>query len=197
MPGIRSEAIAGCVAEITSGESGAHLHRMSEYCRLLAIKAGLGLPEADRLKEAAPFHDIGKVGVPECILGKPGRLDDGEWEVVKRHAWIGYDMLRDSSVPAIKVGAIIALTHHEKWNGTGYPRGIGGRDIPLHGRIAAIADVFDSLTTERSYKAAWPPQRAVEHIRGERARHFDPELVDVFFENADRFIEIRRQSATI
>ena len=185
----------GTVAEARSKETSNHVHRVSEYSRLLAIQSGLGLAEAELILEASPFHDIGKVGIPDAILNKPGKLEADEWKVMQTHAELGYAMLSNSKTSVVKLGAIIALTHHEKWDGSGYPRGLAGNDIPLYGRITALADVFDALSCDRPYKKAWLLEEIQDYIRRERGRHFDPRLVDLFFENLGGFLDIQRQHA--
>lgn len=167
-------------AEFRDPETGAHIQRMAHYSRLIA--RAIGLPEADQeiVLLAAPLHDVGKLGTPDRILLKAGRLDAAEWEVMKQHAVIGYEILRESASPAIRAGAIIAWTHHERFDGSGYPRGLSGEAIPLYGRIVAIADVFDALTSERPYKERWSVDRAFAHLRTEAGRHFDPALLEAF-----------------
>ncbi len=176
-------------------ESGKHLFRVSEYARILAFKCGLGLTEANLVKEASRFHDIGERGVSGAILNKPGKLDPEEWEIMKSHAELGYQMLRGSNNPVIEAGSVIALTHHERWDGSGYPRGLSGNAIPLYGRIAALADVFDSLTSERPYKKAMPLEESCNYIYSERGKHFDPHLVTRFLESMESFFSIQRNFA--
>ena len=145
--------------------------------------------------EASPMHDIGKIGVPDGVLLKQGKLDPDEWERMKAHAAIGGAMLSGGRTPLILMAEAIALTHHEKWDGSGYPNGLRGEEIPLVGRIAAIADVFDALTSTRPYKRAWTVEEAVEEIRNQRGRHFDPRLVDVFLEALPALLAIRARLA--
>lgn len=177
-------------AEYRDPETGSHILRMAHYSRLIAVT--LGLPEEERqlIFEAAPMHDIGKVGIPDLILLKPGRLSPEEFEVMKRHAAIGHEILRDSSSTILDAAAMIALTHHEKFDGSGYPKGLAGSDIPLHGRIVAVADVFDALTSERPYKKAWDMDKAAEFVRDQAGLHFDPTCVDAFFLAWDQVREI-------
>lgn len=168
-------------AEYRDPETGSHILRMAHYSRLIAASLGLGGEEQQLIFEAAPMHDIGKVGIPDMILLKPGRLTPEEFEVMKNHATIGHEILHGSSSPKLKAAAAIALAHHEKWDGSGYPRGLAGKDIPLHGRIVAVADVFDALTSERPYKKAWELDKAADFLRGQSNSHFDPACVDAFF----------------
>jgi len=167
-------------AEYRDPETGAHVMRMAHYSRLIAARLGQPQEQQDLLLQAAPMHDIGKVGTPDHILLKPGRLTPEEMRVMRQHASIGYEILRDSTSPFLQLAATVALTHHEKFDGTGYPRGLAGEDIPLAGRIVAVADVFDALTSVRPYKPAWPLERALDFLRAQRASHFDPACVDAF-----------------
>ncbi|GAA4029395.1 HD-GYP domain-containing protein [Actimicrobium antarcticum] len=170
-------------AEYRDPETGAHLLRLSQYSRLIAANLGMGTAEQDLLGDAAPMHDIGKVGIPDNILLKPGRLDAEEMDIMRTHAKIGADILRGSTSPLLQVAAAIALTHHEKFDGSGYPHGLKGEQIPLYGRIIAVADVFDALTSARPYKPAWEIDRAVALIRDGSGSHFDPVCVDAFFQD--------------
>lgn len=167
-------------AEYRDPETGAHILRMSHYTRMIAANLGLPVAEQELLLDAAPMHDIGKVGTPDQILLKPGKLSPDEFEIMKQHAQIGYEILRDSVSPLLRAAATIALTHHEKFDGSGYPRGLAGQEIPLHGRIVAVADVFDALTSSRPYKLAWEFDRAVEFLKDASGKHFDPACVDAF-----------------
>ncbi|MBK8762639.1 MAG: response regulator [Sulfuritalea sp.] len=178
-------------AEYRDPETGMHLLRMSNYTRIVA--AGLGLPpgEQKQLMEAAPMHDVGKVGTPDHILLKPGRLTPEEFEVMKQHATIGYEILRDSVSQLLQNAAVVALTHHEKFDGSGYPRGLAGEAIPLYGRIVAVADVFDALTSERPYKKAWTLDAAATFLKEGAGSHFDPACVEAFLGNWGEVIEIR------
>ncbi len=184
-------------AEYRDPETGAHILRMAHYSELIAM--GMGLPKADQelLLEAAPMHDIGKVGIPDAILLKPGRLTPDEFEVMKQHAVFGHDILKGSSSKVLQAGAEIALAHHEKLDGSGYPRGLVGHAIPVFSRIVAVADVFDALTSERHYKKAWPLDRAAEHIKNSSGTHFDPVCVNTFFEQWDSVISIRKKFAEV
>jgi CHASE2 domain-containing sensor protein len=167
-------------AEQRDNETGLHLKRMSLLCGRLARAAGLAEPAAEEIQQASLLHDIGKIGIPDEILHKPGRLTDDERAVMQRHTTIGAELLVGSSSQLLRTAESIARTHHERWDGTGYPAGIVGEAIPLAGRIAAICDVYDALLTERPYKAAWTVDEALAHIEAERGRHFDPSLVDCF-----------------
>ncbi|WP_117235094.1 HD-GYP domain-containing protein [Vibrio maerlii] len=184
----------GRAAEYKDNETGMHVMRMSHYCYVLARAAGFNEEDAELLREAAPMHDVGKIGIPDAVLLKPGKLEGSEWEVMKQHVEIGVDILSSSSESAlIDIARRVAQFHHEKWNGNGYPKGISGEDIPIEGRIAAIADVFDALTSERPYKAAWTVERAVGLLEEEKGKHFDPELVDLFIKNLPKILEIKSQ----
>ncbi len=178
-------------AEYRDDETAAHLHRMSHYCHLLARSAGLDEYTAEALRIASPMHDVGKIGIPDHILLKPGRLTGDEFTVMKQHAEIGYRILCDSNSQLMKLAASIAHTHHEKWNGSGYPRALHGEAIPIEGRIAAIADVFDALTSNRPYKLAWSIDDALDYMRTGRGQHFDPNLVDLFIDSLDAVLQIR------
>ena len=152
---------------------------------------GLGEAEAELLKIASPMHDIGKIGIPDAILNKPAKFTPEEFEIMKNHAVIGYNMLQGSDRKLLKTSATIAYEHHEKWDGSGYPRGLKGQDIHIYGRITAIADVFDALGSDRCYKKAWELDRILNLFKEEKGRHFDPVLIDLFFENLDKFLAIR------
>lgn len=180
-------------AEYRDPETGAHILRMANYSELIA--RALGLPKADQelLLEAAPMHDIGKVGIADHILLKPGRLTPEEFEVMKRHAAFGYEILKGSQSRVLQAGAEIARDHHEKFDGTGYPNNLVGDAIPIFSRIVAVADVFDALTSERPYKKAWSLERASEHIKASSGTHFDPQCVDAFFANWDAVLDIRHR----
>ncbi len=170
----------GRAVESRDGETGAHITRISSLCHDLALAAGLSAAEAEEIRHASVMHDIGKIAVPDRILYKPGRFDDEERAIMQTHAAAGGDILAGSRIPVIRTAETIARTHHERWDGGGYPAGLAGEDIPLAGRICAIADVFDALTSERPYKHAWPVAEALAEIRDQRGRQFDPRLVDLF-----------------
>jgi CHASE2 domain-containing sensor protein len=173
-------------AERRDDETGAHLRRMSELCGRLARAAGLDDASAEEIERASLLHDVGKIGIPDDILHKPGRLTDSERAVMQTHTSIGAELLADSSSPLLRTAEAIARTHHERWDGTGYPAGLAGEEIPLAGRIAAICDVFDALLTERPYKRAWTLEETLAYIGAERGRHFDPELATLLIAIADQ-----------
>ncbi|NQZ80306.1 MAG: two-component system response regulator [Colwellia sp.] len=181
----------GAIGETRSKETGNHVKRVAKYSYLFAIKSGLSESEAQLLKESSPMHDIGKVGIPDSILNKPGKLTADEWQVMMTHAQIGYDMLKMSERPILKAAATVAIMHHEKYDGSGYPNGLAGEAIHIYGRITAISDVFDALGSARCYKEAWPDQDIFNLMKEERGKHFDPQLIDIFFENLDEFLSIR------
>jgi len=181
----------GSIGETRSRETGQHVKRVAEYSRLFALLSGVDEYEADLIAMASPMHDIGKVGIPDSILNKKGRLDEAEFEIMKTHVIIGYDMLKHSNRPIMRTAAIIALEHHEKWDGSGYPKGLEGDEIHLYGRVTALADVFDALGSERCYKKAWSDEKVFELLREQSGKHFDPRLVEMFFDNQEKFFEIR------
>ncbi|GGY46247.1 response regulator [Pseudoduganella sp. SL102] len=185
----------GLASEYKDNETGMHVIRMSHYARLLGIAAGMSEAQADDLLHAAPMHDVGKIGIPDRILQKPGPLDPDEWAIMKSHATIGADIIGDHPHGMLKLARNIALSHHEKWDGSGYPGGLAGEAIPLEGRICAIADVFDALTSERPYKKAWLVQDAVEFLLKQRGAHFDPRLVDLFVEQLPAILAIKEKWA--
>ncbi len=183
----------GAIGESRSKETGNHVKRVAAYSKVLALKYGLDLEIADMLKMVSPMHDIGKVGIPDSILNKPGKLTDDEWKIMKTHSALGYKMLKNSKREILKTAATVAYTHHEKWDGSGYPKGLKGEDIHIFGRITALADVFDALGSDRCYKKAWEDERIFEFIKSGSAKHFDPALVEIFFNNLDAFLDIRLQ----
>jgi two-component system, response regulator RpfG len=179
--------------EFRDEETGNHLIRMSRYSGLIAGAIGLERDEAETVELAAPLHDIGKIGIPDHILLKPGKLDDAEWGVMRRHPLIGHEILKGSASKYVRMGALIALGHHERYDGSGYPNGLVGDHIPLCARIVAVADVFDALTSVRPYKAAWSPEKAFEYLLSQRGRHFDTRLVDAFSALGQEISEIQRE----
>jgi len=187
----------GAIAEERSKETGNHVKRVAEYSYMLARFYGMSVEESLLLKNASPMHDIGKIGIPDRILNKPGRFTDKEFEVMKAHAEIGYEMLKHSKRSIFKVAAIVAYEHHEKYAGGGYPRGIKGEEIHIYGRITAIADVFDALGSDRVYKKAWSIEKIVNLFKEERGRHFDPLLIDLFLDNLDKFLETKERIDSI
>ena len=183
----------GELGECRSSETGQHVKRVAEYSKLLAIKIGLDEKDVNRLFMSSPMHDIGKVGIPDSILNKNGKLDSAEWEVMKTHAQIGYEILRTSKREILQAAAIVSYTHHERWDGSGYPLGLKGEDIHIFGRITAIADVFDALSSERVYKKAWSLEEVLKLFNEEKGKHFDPNLIDVFMNNLDEILEIKEK----
>ena len=181
------------VGESRSKETGNHVKRVAEYSRVLALGLGMSADEADLLRMASPMHDIGKIGIPDAVLKKPGKLDEAEFEIMKSHAEVGYQMLKGSKRKILKTAAIVAREHHEKWNGRGYPRGLKGEEIHIFGRITAVADVFDALGSDRVYKKAWPIEKILNLFKEERGEHFDPQLVEVFLEHLDELMAIRER----
>ena len=168
--------------EFRDEDTGAHIERIGRFSTLLAERAGLERELCERLGYAAPLHDVGKVAIPDAILLKPGPLTAEERAIVETHAEEGHRLLRGSSSSILDMAATIALSHHEKWDGSGYPRGLAGEEIPVEGRVVAVADVFDALTSDRVYRSAYSVEQAVQLMREQRARHFDPELLDAFLE---------------
>lgn len=180
-------------AEYRDPETGSHILRMSHYASVIARGMGWSEAKLELLLHAAPMHDIGKLGTPDHILLKPGKLTPEEFEIMKQHATIGWSILKDSNSPMLQLAATIAHTHHEKFDGSGYPHGLQGTEIPECGRIVAVADVFDALTSDRPYKPAWPIEKAIALLKDGRGKHFDPQCVDIFFERWDEIISIRDQ----
>lgn len=183
----------GRAGEYRDNETGAHVVRMSKSCKLLALKAGLGRDFAELILQASPMHDVGKIGIPDNILLKPGRLTPEERAIIERHVEIGVDIIGEFDSPMLEMARRIAASHHEKWDGSGYPKGQAGDDIPLEGRIAAICDVFDALTSERPYKEAWPIEKAVSFIEENSGSHFDPTLAKLFVEIIPDVVALREE----
>ncbi|MFZ6675214.1 HD domain-containing phosphohydrolase [Undibacterium sp. Xuan67W] len=180
-------------SEYRDPETGAHILRMAHYSMMIAKNLGLSQKDQDLILNAAPMHDVGKMGTPDHILLKPGRLTDDEMIIMRQHAAIGGEILGESSSTLLQTAAEIALTHHEKYDGSGYPKGLKGDDIPLFGRIVAVADVFDALTSARPYKPAWELDRACWLIRESSGSHFDPKCVDTFFMGWEDVLRIRAE----
>ena len=180
-------------AEYKDEYTGSHIQRMSHYAATVAHKLGLNEETAETILYATPMHDVGKIGIPDHILLKPRRLDPDEWEIMKQHTIIGSQILEGSDAESIKLAEVVALTHHEKWDGSGYPKGLKGDEIPLPGRITAIADVFDALTSRRPYKEAFLLESAFVIIREGRGSHFDPEVVNAFLAGEDEILSIREK----
>ena len=176
--------------EMRSKETGNHVKRVAEYSRILAEAYGLSPAQVKLLKDASPMHDIGKIAIPDSILLKPGRLTDEERIEMNSHTTLGYEMLNHSERELLKTAALVALQHHEKWNGTGYPTGLKGTEIHIFGRLVAIADVFDALICKRVYKEPWPVDKIIEMFKESRGKDFDPEVVDVFLRVKDEMIDV-------
>ncbi len=183
----------GMAAEYKDNETGMHVVRMSHYAHVIARM--IGMHEPDLLLHAMPMHDVGKIGIPDHILLKKGKLDADEWAIMLKHPEIGAKIIGEHEYPLLRMARVVSLTHHERWDGKGYPAGLAGEEIPLEGRIAAIADVFDALTTERPYKKAWDVEKAVQLLQTESGKHFDPHLVEVFMENLDEILVIKEMYA--
>ena len=181
----------GRAAEYRDNETGYHVIRMSHYTRLIAEAYGGNDEWVEMIFNAAPMHDVGKIGIPDNILLKPGKLDADEWEIMKKHSVYGAEIIGEDSNPLLKMSRTIALSHHERWDGSGYPEGLSGDEIPLEARIVAIADVFDALTSRRQYKDAWPIETAVNHMLQSRGAHFDPHLIDLFESVLPQILEVR------
>lgn len=185
----------GRAAEYKDNETGMHVKRMSHYAQLIALAAGLPATWAEQLLHAAPMHDIGKIGTPDHILLKPGRLTDEEMVIMRQHAEIGADILGQCDSSLMQMAAKVARYHHEKWDGTGYPHGLAGDAIPLEARIVALTDVFDALTSARPYKAAWSIEQALDYIQQQSGKHFDPALVPLLLEQLPYILEIKARWA--
>lgn len=183
----------GAIGETRSKETGNHVKRVAGYSRILAKYSNLSIEEMELLVDASPMHDIGKIAIPDNILNKPAKLSDEEFKIMKTHAELGYTMLNHSSRPLLKTAAIIALEHHERWDGKGYPQYLKGEEISIQGRITALADVFDALGSQRCYKDAWSDEDIYEYFKQEKGSQFDPNLVDIFFEHLDEFLLIREK----
>lgn len=183
----------GAIGESRSQETGQHVKRVAMYSYILAKLSGLDENESVTLKLASPMHDIGKIGIEDAILHKHGKLTAEEFEIMKGHAAIGYEMLKHSQRPIFKTAAIVALQHHEKYNGTGYPNGLKGEDIHIYGRITAIADVFDALGSDRVYKKAWKDEDIYKLLKEQSGQHFDPVLIKLFFDNVESFLHTRNK----
>jgi putative two-component system response regulator len=184
-------------AEHRDNETGSHIVRMSNYALILGRACGMNEEECDILFHATPMHDVGKLGIPDRVLLKPGKLDADEWEIMKQHTVIGAQLLSNSQSPVIQMGEIIALTHHERWDGSGYPNRLSGEDIPLAGRICAIVDVFDALSSKRCYKEPWPLEKVMEELRSLSGIQFDPRLIEMFDELLPVIMDVQRTHADI
>ena len=179
-------------SEYKDEDTGAHIKRMSRYSAAVARQIGLDESTIETILYAAPMHDLGKIGIPDVILMKPGKLDPVEWEIMKLHTVIGAKILKGSDAEFIRLGETIALSHHEKWDGSGYPNSLKGTEIPIAGRITAIADVFDALTSKRPYKEPFSVEKSLTIVREGRGSHFDPDVVDAFFAIQDEIIAIKK-----
>lgn len=183
----------GEIGERRSKETGSHVKRVAQYSYHIALGLGMSTMEAEMLRNASPMHDIGKVAIPDAILQKPGKLTDEEYAIMQTHSEIGYQLLRNSKRQLMQAAAIVALHHHEKWDGSGYPNSLKGEEIHIYGRITAVADVFDALGSERVYKAAWSLERILALFQEERGRQFDPKVVDAFVEQLPAILQVRDQ----
>jgi len=181
----------GAIGESRSKETGNHVRRVAEYSKILALAYGLDKKEVELLKQASPMHDIGKIAISDSILKKPGRFNEEERKIMNSHTVLGFNMIKNSQRPLLKAAAIVAYQHHEKYDGTGYPRKLKGEDIHIYGRITAVADVFDALGSDRVYKKAWDNERIFKLFREEKGKQFDPKIVDLFFENIDEILNAR------
>jgi len=181
----------GEIGETRSKETGNHVKRVAHYSKELALLYGLSHEEASLLQMASPMHDIGKVGIPDSILNAPRKLTADEWVTMQTHAQLGFDMLKSSNKKILQAAATVAHQHHEKWDGSGYPRSLSGEEIHIYGRITAVADVFDALGSERVYKKAWELEDILELFKNESGKHFEPKLIELFIDNLDIFLEIR------
>ncbi len=183
----------GVASEFKDNETGIHVVRMSKYCCEIAKAYGFNEDEAELLLNAAPMHDLGKIGIPDVVLQKPGKLNDEEWEIIKTHCDIGKRIIGEHKSELISTAKIVAYEHHEKWNGKGYPQGLVGEDIHIYARIVAVADVFDALTSLRPYKEAWSTKRAIKLVEEEAGSHFDPKVVEAFIKAMPEIIMIKNK----
>lgn len=180
-------------AEYKDEDTAAHIHRMSNYCAIIARGLHLSPGEVELILYASPMHDVGKIGTPDAVLLKPGKLNDDEWLIMKQHATVGSSILSNSESELLQAGEIIAKSHQEKWDGSGYPNGLVGEEIPLYGRICAVADVFDALKSKRPYKNAFSNEKTLEIMKEGREKHFDPRILDIFLEHFDKIIAIQKK----
>ena len=180
----------GRAAEYRDNETGMHIKRMSHYCKAIAKAIGMDKKQCALILHASPMHDVGKIGIPDNILLKPGKLEPKEFEIMKTHTTIGEKLLSGDNFEELELARIIALTHHERWDGAGYPNGLAGENIPIEGRIAAVGDVFDALISERPYKKAWPVDKAVNLMKEGNGTQFDPEIIKIFPGILDKILEI-------
>lgn len=183
----------GMAAEYRDNETGMHVVRISHHARRLALQMGYSEEAAEELFHAAPMHDVGKIGIPDAILLKPGSFEPDEWAIMKKHTQIGAKIIGQHRSSLLKLAATLSLCHHEKFNGTGYPKGLKGKDIPHQARILSLVDVFDALLSTRPYKQPWPLSDVIALIKKERGEHFDPELVDAFLSDIQAHLDIQEQ----
>jgi putative two-component system response regulator len=183
----------GRAAEYRDNETGMHVLRMSHIARLLALAVEMSEADADLLLQVAPMHDVGKLGIPDRILLKPGKLTPDEWEIMKQHAAIGAEIIGDHPSELMQAARMIALRHHERWDGSGYPDGLQGEAIPAMARIVAVADVFDALLSARPYKTPWTVAATVEEIKAQSGRHFEPRVVTALLQLLPECLEVREQ----
>lgn len=181
----------GKASEFRDDETGRHIERISGYVSLIAGAMDINNEQIALMKYASPMHDVGKIGIPDNILLKPGRLTEDEFKIIKLHTIIGNKILSGTTLPLLELAREIAVSHHERWDGNGYPHGLNKESIPISGRIVSITDVFDALTSDRVYKSAWPIEKALDYIKEQRGKQFDPDVVDAFFSVVDRIIEIK------
>ena len=186
-------SMLGEAGHYNDSDTGVHIWRMASYASALARVCGWDEERSALMELAAPMHDTGKIGIADAILRKPGKLDANEWEIMKTHTRIGHDILSRSDAPVFRLAAEIALRHHEKWDGSGYPDGLAGADIPESARIVAVADVFDALTMKRPYKEAWSVEQAMDTLHTGAGRHFDPRAVDAFDAIRERVLQIKQE----
>ena len=179
--------------ETRSVDTSRHTARVGKSAHLLGLKLGLPESSLEVLRLVAPMHDLGKVGIPDALLNKPGKLTAEEYACVKAHTTIGYNILKGSKRRLLNTAAQVCLQHHERWDGTGYPFGLRGQEIDILGRIVGLVDVFDAVSNDRPYKRRWPADQVLEYIQGERGRQFDPELVDLFISHFDEFVTLERE----
>lgn len=180
-------------AEYKDTDTGVHIKRMSKYSEIIAKEMGFDPNYCELILYASPLHDIGKLGIPDAILTKPAKLDPEEWDIMKRHTQMGYEILKDSGEKLIKFASSIALNHHERYDGNGYPNRLKGENIPIEGRIVSLADVFDALATKRPYKDPWPLEKILDLIKEERDKQFDNKIVDAFFRGLDEIIDVQKR----
>jgi len=187
----------GKAAEFRDDETGKHIERIAAYVNLITEKLGMNHEFRVMMQYAAPMHDVGKIGIPDGVLMKPGKLTEDEFKIIKLHTLIGGKILSGTNLPLLELAKEIAISHHERWDGAGYPMGLKGCDIPISGRVVAITDVFDAITSERVYKNAWPVERALEYIKDMREKQFDPEIVDAFFSMEKEIVKVRQSKTDL